>query len=80
VAQREWNDAKSRGDRRAARAANERVVELLRTRAQEDLAAYGPALVSALEDLSRARLRGGDIFGSRGPAREAKAVARSLGD
>ncbi len=67
------------GDRRAARAANERVVELLRPRAEADLAGYGPALVSALEDLSRARLRGGDIFGSRGPAKEAKALAKTLG-
>ena len=78
MAQREWNEAKSRGDRRASRAANERVVELLRPRAEADLARYGPVLVSALEDLSRARLRGGDIFGSRAPAKEAKALARRL--
>ena len=73
-----WDDLRSRGDRRAARAANERVVELLRPRAEADLTQFGPQLVTALEELSRARLRGGDIFGSRAPAREAKALAKSL--
>ena len=78
-AQRELLDARSRTDRRAVRAANERVVELLRPRAEADLERYGPTLVAALEELSRARLRGGDLFGSRGSAKEAKALARRLG-
>ncbi len=75
---RAWDDLKAQGDRRAARAANERVVELLRPRAEADLARFGPQLLTALEELSRARLRGGDIFGSRNPAREAKALAKAL--
>lgn len=79
VAQQEWRDARARGDRRAARAANERVVELLRPRARLDATQYGWQLVQALEDLSSARLRSGDVWGSRAPAREAKALARTLG-
>lgn len=75
---RRWDDLKVQGDRRGARAANERVVELLRPRAEADLAQFGAQLVTALEELSRARLRGGDIFGSRAPAREAKQLARVL--
>jgi hypothetical protein len=55
------------------------VVELLRPRAQTDMATYGSQLLDALEELSRARLRSGDVWGSRAPAKEAKALARSLG-
>jgi hypothetical protein len=79
VAEREWRDAQARGDRRSARLACERVVELLRPLAQADLATHGPRLRSALEELSSARLRSGDVWGSRGPAREAKALAKTLG-
>lgn len=78
VAQQEWLDAKDRGDRRAARAANERVVELLRPHAQANPAEYGPQLRAALEDLSSARLRAGDLFGSRSAAREARALGRTM--
>lgn len=74
-----WRDAKARGDRRAARTANEQVVELLRSRAEQDLPQYGPHLLQALEELSSARLRSGDVWGSRAPAREARALARALG-
>jgi hypothetical protein len=75
----EWQSARAAGERRRARAANERVVELLRPRAEADPRAYGPQLVDALEQLSSIRLRTGDIFGARGPSREAKALAKSLG-
>ena len=49
-------------------------VELLRPRAEQDLAEHGPRLLYALEELSSARLRGGDLWGSRAPAKEAKAL------
>lgn len=78
-AQEEWQQASARGERRAARVALERVVELLRSRAQTDLPVYGPRLQSALEELSSARLRGGDVWGSRAPAKEARALAKALG-
>ena len=79
AAQRAWQEARGRGDRKTARAHNERVVELLRPRAEENLAEFGPKLLYALEELSSARLRSGEIFASRGPAREAKALAKALG-
>ena len=79
LAQQEWRDAKAQGDRRGARMAVERVVELLRPRADADPAEYGPQLQDALEELSSARLRSGDIWGSRAPAKEAKALAKTLG-
>lgn len=79
VTYRRWQEARSRGDRKEARALNERVVELLRPRAEQDLAEHGPRLLYALEELSSARLRGGDLWGSRAPAKEAKALAKSLG-
>jgi len=50
-------------------------VELLRPRAAADPQAYGPRLRAALENLAGARLRTGDLFGSRAANRE----ARSLG-
>jgi Zn-dependent M32 family carboxypeptidase len=79
LAQQAWRDAKARGERKAARAAIEHVVDLLRPRAQADLAEFGPQLYDALVELSSARLRGGDIWGSRAPAKEAKALAKTLG-
>ncbi len=79
AAHRAWQEAKGRGDRKEARALNERVVELLRPRAEQNLAEYGPRLLYALEELSSARLRGGDLWGSRAPAKEAKALAKALG-
>ena len=79
AAHRAWQEAKGRGDRKEARALNERVVELLRPRAEQDLAEHGPRLLYALEELSSARLRGGDLWGSRAPAKEAKALAKALG-
>ena len=78
IALGEWRETKARGDRRGARAANERVVDLLRPRAQTDVATYGPQLLDALDELSRARLRSGDVWGSRAPAKEAKALAKTL--
>ncbi|HEY5784621.1 MAG TPA: hypothetical protein VIT65_07585 [Microlunatus sp.] len=79
AAHRAWQEAKGRGDRKDARALNERVVDLLRPRAEQNLAEYGPRLLYALEELSSARLRSGDLWGSRAPAKEAKALAKGLG-
>ena len=78
LARAAWQDALARGDRRGARAANEQLVELLRPRAQTDPAGFGPSLREALESLAGARLRGGDLWGSRAAAREAKAIAKGL--
>ena len=71
---------RSSGDRRAARAANERVVELLRPRAQTDMATYGSQLLDALEELSELAF-GAAMSGVRGlrprkprPWREASAA------
>ncbi|MGI3784631.1 MAG: hypothetical protein ACRYG2_28050 [Janthinobacterium lividum] len=62
------------GGRREVRAAMEVVVEVLRTRHAQDAAAYGDRLRASLEELSSARLRGGDLFGARAASREAKAL------
>lgn len=78
-ARQRWEDARARGDRRAARAENERMVELLGPRAEADPDTYGPQLHDALVDLASARLRAGDLWGSRSATRQAKALARSLG-
>jgi hypothetical protein len=78
AAQQAWHDARAQGDRRSARAALEQVVELLRPRAQAKPVEYGTALRDALEALSSARLRSGDVWGSRAAAREAKALAKTL--
>jgi hypothetical protein len=74
-----WREAQANRDRRGARAANERVVELLRPRAATSLAEFGPQLQQALEELASARLRSGDVFGSRACAKEARALAKTLG-
>ena len=73
-----WVEARSRGDRRQVRAANEQVVELLRPRAEADLASFGPRLREALEALASLRLRSGDVWGSRSASREAKTLGRRL--
>lgn len=78
AAQAVWEDLSAQRDRRGARAALERVVELLRPAAQADPALYGPQLRPALEELSRARLRSGDLLGSRALAREARVLAQTL--
>jgi hypothetical protein len=78
LARAAWQDALGRGDRRGARAANEQLVELLRPRAAADPAGYGSSLREALESLAGARLRGGDLWGSRAAAREAKALGKNL--
>lgn len=70
--------ARTSGDRVATRAALESLVPVLRSRAEADLATGGPRLASALEALSSARLRSGDIWGSRSPAKELKALTKVL--
>ncbi|SDU93351.1 hypothetical protein SAMN04488544_2192 [Microlunatus sagamiharensis] len=66
--------ARSSGGRRETRAAAERVVELLRPRASADPGAYNARLRTALENLGAARLRTGDLFGSRSANREARTL------
>lgn len=78
AARRAWHDATQSGDRLLTRAAIERVVELLRPMAAADLETVGPELVLALDELAAAYRQTGDWWGSRGPAKEAKALAKSL--
>ena len=63
------------GGRREIRDAAERLVEVLRPRVAEDRARWTPDLIAALEGLSEARWRAGDLWGSRAPAKEAKELA-----
>ncbi len=77
-AQEEFLRARTSGDRRSLRTAGDRLVELLRPRVETDLQTYGPILQATLEDLTGARLRGGDLFGSRAAAREARDIGRRL--
>ncbi|SER31045.1 hypothetical protein [Microlunatus flavus] len=71
-AEEAWAAARASGGRREVRAAAERVVELLRPRVAADPAAYTGRLRTALENLAAARLRTGDLFGSRSATREAR--------
>lgn len=70
--------ARAEGNRKATRQTCEQLVEQLRPRTETDPASFAPRLRSALEELSGLRLRGGDLFGSRAAAKEAKALARDL--
>ena len=79
LATQAWREARAGGDRRATRAAAERVVEQLRPRAQQDPAVHGPLLQQALSELAGLRMRGGDLLGARSASREAKELARTLG-
>ncbi len=74
-----WQDARAGADRRTTKAAAERLVELLRPRAEQDRAAHGPLLQQVLAELAGLRMRGGDLLGARSASREAKDLARSLG-
>jgi len=73
----EW--ARDSGDRRALRTGLEDLVDLLRPRATAEPSRHGADLVAALQELAALRLRGGDWWGSRAPAKEAKALARQWG-
>ncbi|GAB2571910.1 hypothetical protein [Microlunatus antarcticus] len=73
LAEQELARARTSGGRREVRAALEAVVDVLRERQAQD-PAYAARLRTALEELSSARLRGGDIFGARAASREAKAL------
>ncbi len=77
-AQQAFHQARTSGDRRSVRTAGDRLVEVLRPQVETDLATYGPMLQATLEDLTSARLRGGDVFGSRAAAKEAKEIGRRL--
>lgn len=74
-----FRERQAAGDRAGTLSASEDVVALVRQLAATDEAHYGPTLVSALQDLAEARRRGGDWWGSRGPAKEAKQLAKRLG-
>jgi outer membrane biosynthesis protein TonB len=71
--------ARESGDRRLLRSELEELVELLRERATGDPSRHGRDLVAALRELAALRLRSGDWWGSRGPAKEAKSLAREWG-
>ncbi|GAA3559773.1 hypothetical protein GCM10022197_14070 [Microlunatus spumicola] len=73
-AEQALRDARANGGRREVRAAAEALVVVLRGRHATDPGAYGARLRTALEDLSGARLRGGDIFGARAASREARGL------
>ena len=79
LATQAWHEARASGDRRANRAAAERLVEQLRPRAQQDPSLHGPLLQQALSELAGLRMRGGDLLGARSASREAKELARTLG-
>lgn len=79
AAQEDLRAAKADGDKRRIRDACEMVVELLRPLADVETERYLPELVAALEALASARWQSGDWWGSRGPAKEAKALARDHG-
>ena len=74
LAEQSLRDARANGGRRDVRAAAEAVVVLLRARAAQDPAAYSARLRSALEELSSARLRSGDLFGARAATKEARSI------
>ena len=65
--------ARTNGGRREVRAALEALVDLLRARQAQD-PTYGTRLRAALEELSSARLRAGDLFGARAASREARSL------
>lgn len=65
--------------RAAFRDATARLADALRPAAEADPERYGAELIDTLHDLSGLRLRSGDWWGSRGPAREAKELARRWG-
>ena len=65
--------ARTNGGRREVRAALETLVDVLRARQAQD-PAYAGRLRTALEELSSARLRGGDLFGARAASREARSL------
>lgn len=68
----------AQGDRKGVPAIANQIVEQLRPLAEGDLATHGTALVSALQGLSEARKAAGDWWGSLGPGREAKQLAKRL--
>ena len=78
-ARRLHQEALAAGDRKAVRDACELLSVALRPLAEADPAGYGAELVATLQALASARLRGGDWWGSRGAAREAKLLAKQWG-
>ena len=74
LAEQALREARTSGGRREVRAALEAVADVLRSRHAGDPAAYAGRLRSTLEELSSARLRGGDLFGARAASREARSL------
>ena len=73
LAEQSLAGARTNGGRREVRAALEALVDVLRARQAQD-PAYATRLRTALEELSSARLRGGDLFGARAASREARSL------
>ena len=71
--------ARTSGNRRDVLAASQSLVDVLRPLAASDAGTWGRELVTALEDLGEAKFRAGDWWGSRGPKKEAKQLAKDLG-
>ncbi|MBP2415299.1 hypothetical protein ACFFOM_03035 [Microlunatus capsulatus] len=79
LARQAWQQARAAGDRRTTRAAAERLVEVLRPRAEAEPAAHIALLQQVLSELAGLRMRGGDLRGARAASREARELGRGLG-
>lgn len=79
AAQTALANAKATGNRRDSLTAAQAVVDALQPLFAADAAQWGRDLVSALEELGEAKFRAGDWWGSRGPKKEAKQLAKELG-
>ncbi len=79
LAREAWQQARAAGDRRTTRDAADRLVEVLRPRADADLGQHGPLLQQVLSDLAGLRMRGGDLRGARAASKEARELNRRLG-
>ncbi len=73
-----WQQAQN-SDRKTRAAAAEARVNAIRPLFQRQPRVYGPSLVAALDDLSQAKRQTGDWFSFRGPAKEARQIAKALG-
>lgn len=78
--QRAYEAARASGDRSGALHAAQDWVDAARGELARDETRGGPALVQALRALGDARFRSGDWWGSRQPNKEAKALAKRLGN
>ncbi len=79
LARQAWQQARAAGDRRTARDAADRLVEVLRPRVEADPGQHGPLLQQVLSELAGLRMRGGDLRGARAASREARELGRRIG-